>query len=106
MTTQKNQKSLLSRAKNIMRKNDEFMSQINMNNSELPFSKVMNGGFNSEKMLNRLVKIGSDNYKNLKSKVPVLFWELFLPSLCFRVTGNHLTICKIFTFIMIISNRI
>jgi hypothetical protein len=72
MATQKNHKSLLSRAKNIMRKNDEFMSQINMNNSELPFSKVMNGGFNSEKMLNRLVKTGSDNYKNLKSKVPVL----------------------------------
>jgi hypothetical protein len=72
MTTLKNTSALFSKAKNILQKNAEFVSHLNpkANLSEISYSKLMKGG--SEKMFKKIVKYGSENYKNLKDKTPIL----------------------------------
>jgi hypothetical protein len=67
MSTQKN---LLSKASSVMRKNAEFISYLapNADLAKIPLKK-MNGG---ENMVKKLLKYGSDNYKNLKEKTPII----------------------------------
>jgi hypothetical protein len=67
MTTYKN---LFSKTKSVMRKNAEFISHLapDADLSKISFTK-MSGG---ENMLRKVIKYGSDNYKNLKEKIPIL----------------------------------
>ena len=67
MTTYKN---FFSKTKSALRKNAEFISHLapDADLSKLSLPK-MSGG---ENMLKKVIKYGSDNYKNLKEKTPIL----------------------------------
>lgn len=77
MNTQKNFSSsdLFAKAKNVFRKNSEVVSHLKPDfklsdvSPSKTTSKFMTGGY---KNVNKLVKIGTENYKNLKTKTPVL----------------------------------
>ena len=67
MSTQKN---IFSKASSVMRKNAEFISYLapNTDLAKIPFTK-MNGGKN---MVKKIFKYGSENFKNLKEKTPII----------------------------------
>lgn len=68
MSTQKN---LFSKANSVMRKNAEFISYLapNADLAKISSLKKMNGG---ENMVKKIFKYGSENYKNLKEKTPII----------------------------------
>ena len=68
MSTQKN---LFSKASSVMRKNAEFISYLapNADLAKIPSLKKMNGG---ENMVKKIFKYGSENYKNLKERTPII----------------------------------
>jgi hypothetical protein len=65
------QKILFSKASSVMRKNAEFISYLapNADLTKMPSLKKMNGG---ENMVKKIFKYGSENYKNLKEKTPII----------------------------------